>query len=411
MRTAHTLHLHQTVMAVPRKFCRLSALLAVIAAATVDLHARQGAVNAVTVAPSPVQAGVTVRATATGTGELCGALNIDWGDGTAITYATSTLPITQTHIYKAAGTFAVRAQGMGNCSGTAATRVVVVEPPPPPAPPPAPAPSPAPSAPRLNAINLAMPFVEPRTAASITLEGSGTCRLTVDFGDGNSQEMNQPLPATLRHTYAVPGRYSIVATPAAPCTERRATTLDVGVRPANRIARVDVETPRGGPTTVRAITVQGAGRCPYVIDFGDGNTETREAALPDVIRHNYPAEGRYTVVANAAPPCSGIERTVFVVGTGGGGRDSGSPQAGVISGLEVRPQDARAGDQVTVLVNGSGTCTFVVDFDDGQSRRLTERLPYRFGYRYAAAGTYNVVVWTDAPCTGEGDTSIRVRRR
>jgi hypothetical protein len=376
-----------------RNVIRLSCLLILVVASAASA-VPQGTVTALTIAPTPADVGATVRATATGSGELCGAVNIDWGDGTAITYATSRLPVTQTHVYKAGGTFTVRAQGMGNCGGEATTRIVVKGPPAQPAAPP--------DAPRLTAVALAASPIEPRTAASITLEGSGICQLTLDFGDGNSTVIHEAMPKTVRHTYALPGRYAIVATPVAPCAERRAATLEVGVRPAQRISGIDVAVPPGAAATTRSFTIQGSGRCTYVIDFGDGNNETRDAALPDVVRHNYPANGRYTVEVTPRPSCSGVQRATFVVGSNG---------PGAITRVDVRPANARIGEQVTVIVGGSGTCKVVVDFDDGRSRTFTERLPYRLAYRYAVPGAYNIVAWTDEPCTGEGDSTVRIRSR
>ena len=70
----------------------------------------QGSVQGLTLSHTTVEAGTTVRATATGTSP-CGAVHIDWGDGTAITYPTETLPVTQTHVYQSGGTFNLRVQG------------------------------------------------------------------------------------------------------------------------------------------------------------------------------------------------------------------------------------------------------------------------------------------------------------
>ena len=352
-------------------------------------QARAGTITGVTLSPTDAAVGTTVSATATGTGP-CGAVHINWGDGTAITYATETLPVTQTHVYQAAGTFTVRAQGMGNCDGEATARVTITAPPAPPA------------APRLNAIELSPPVAPPRTAVAITLQGSGSCRLTLDFGDGNSQDVNGNLPVTVRHTYAVPGSYTIAATPAAPCSERRVATLEVGTRQASRITSIEVAAPAGGPGGLRSITVAGNGRCAYVLDYGDGNSEPRTATLPDVVQHNYPAAGRYTVVATAAAPCSGVARSTILVGRN---------VRGTISRVDVSPQVARQGQPVTVTIAGTGTCRFTVDFDDGESRSVTEALPYRLTYRYAQPGDYEIVVWTDEPCTGQGEALLRIRPR
>ncbi len=360
--------------------------------------APQGTITGLTLSPNTAEVGATVTATATGSTGPCGAVHIDWGDGTAITYATETLPVKQTHVYKAAGTFNLRAQGMGNCLGETRARIVITAPPPPPRPPPAP--------PRLTGIALSAPLVGPRTAVAITLEGTGACPLTLDFGDGNSQDIAGTLPRTVRHTYALAGRYSIVATPASPCSERRVATLEVGIRPAQAITGLEVGVPRDAPASVRTLTILGSGRCSYTLDFGDDNSETREGTLPDTVRHNYPAEGRYTAVVTARPPCSGVQRSTFIVA-----RDLEADELhGSISDVDVRPAAARIGERLIVTIAGSGRCKFEVDFDDGESRTLTERLPYRFTYRYAKAGDYEIVVWAEEPCTGGGDAVLRIGR-
>jgi hypothetical protein len=349
-----------------------------------------GTITGLTVAPAVAKVGTEVSATATGSG-LCGAVNIDWGDGTAITYATETLPVTKTHVYQSAGAFTLRAQGHGNCDGQAVARVTITAASPPP-PPPA----------RLAAIELSPPSPMPRTPVTITLQGSGTCRIGLDFGDGNSQDLNGQLPLTVRHTYAVAGSYAIVAIPAPPCGDRQTATLVVGERP--RVPRISGIEVTGVPDARgrRAIRVNGDGSCAYTLDFGDGNSEGRNAALPDVVQHNYPAEGRYTIVATAAPPCEGVQRSTIVIGAEPGGR---------IARLEIRPAAATVDQAISMTVRGSGTCRFTVDFGDGKSRALTETLPHELSYRYQEPGDYQIFIWTEPPCGGEATAEARVRRR
>lgn len=272
--------------------------------------AAQGTITALSLTPPTAQAGATVTATVTGTAGPCGAVHINWGEGEAITYATETLPVTKTHIYKSAGTFDLRAQGMGNCLGEAKARIVISAPPPPPPPPATPPPA---AAPRLTGLALSAPRVQPRTAVAITLEGTGTCLVALDFGDGNSQEIRGTLPTTVRHVYAVAGRYSIAATPAPPCAERHVATLEVGNARPQRITGLEVTVPPDGPPSTRALRILGSGHCPYTVDFGDGNSERREGNLPDVVRHNYPADGRYTAIVTAGAPCAGERRATFTV--------------------------------------------------------------------------------------------------
>ena len=268
----------------------------------------QGSVQGLTLSKKAVDAGETVQATATGSSP-CGAVHIDWGDGTAITYATETLPVTQTHTYKSGGTFNLRAQGMGNCTGEARARITVKGPPPPPQP---------------------------------------------------SQR---------------------------------------------QITGISVERPRNARSSERSITIHGTGECAFTVDFGDGNRDTRTAVLPDSIRHNYPAAGRYTVLVTARPPCRGTLEWTFVVEGQEDNRDTGR-----ISAVGVRPQAVVTGVPVTITIDGSGPCRFVVDFHDGESRTLTERLPHRLQYSYTRPGNYTIVVWAHEPCVGQGDATVRVRR-
>jgi hypothetical protein len=290
-------------------------VLGLIAFATSAAFAagQDSAVLGVSVKPATVRAGSAVTATASGNG-LCGAVHIDWGDGTAITYPTSTLPVSQSHNYRYGRSYTIRAQGMGNCAGQATTTIRVEGPPPPPAAPTPPAPPPAPT-------------------------------------KGPS------------------------------------------------IASVDVSTPGDGGPNMRAIRVTGTGTCAYKLDFGDGNNEGRNASLPEVVRHNYPAQGRYTIIATASPPCTGTARSTVVVG----GTDSGR-----VNGVDVAA-DARAGAPVVINLQGSGYCRITVDFDDERQREITTTLPARVTHRYANPGDYEIVAWAHAPCTGGGSADIRVK--
>jgi hypothetical protein len=151
---------------------------------------------------------------------------------------------------------------------------------------------------------------------------------------------------------------------------------------------------------VRAIRVDGTGQCAYTLDFGDGNNEGRNAVLPDVVRHNYPAQGRYTVVATPTPPCTGEGKSVIVVGDVG---------AGTVSRLEVSPQTVQAGASIIVTVVGSGRCLVTLDFGDDRQRELTTVLPARVRYSYDAPGEYEILAWTQAPCSGGASADVRVR--
>ena len=113
----------------------LTALLVV----PLDAHQR-GIVSGVAVPKAPAQVGAAVEITVTGRNP-CGAVRINPGDGTEpITHAIVDVPTTVRHVYRTAGRFEIRAEGMGNCDGVVATAIQVN---PAPAPPPFTPPPPA----------------------------------------------------------------------------------------------------------------------------------------------------------------------------------------------------------------------------------------------------------------------------
>jgi hypothetical protein len=276
-----------------------------VIAATLLLVARTsaaGTVTRVSVAPEKVAAGGTVTVTVSGTNP-CGAAHIIYGDGEAVTYAITGLPYAQKHVYGKAGTYTITGKGMGNCDGEVTTTVTVTAPPP--APPKAP--GAPPSATQITAVEMAPNPGRAGEPITIAVKGRGTCTYEVLFGDGNAQEVTGELPQLFRHTYAKPDNYTVIVKPTPPCTGRFTQVLQiVSTEPQQaRINRVLIS-----PNPVDAgqpvdITVEGSGTCGYTIEFGDGNDESRSAALPDRLRHVYPAAGAYSVVTRASAPCSG----------------------------------------------------------------------------------------------------------
>jgi hypothetical protein len=104
---------------------RIEALAAVIFFALAGPAAQQrGAVGGVRVVPAGAGNDLAVSITVTGASP-CGAVHIEYGDGNAITHATTTLPVVFAYEYAKPGNYRVVARGMGNCNGTVATQVRV----------------------------------------------------------------------------------------------------------------------------------------------------------------------------------------------------------------------------------------------------------------------------------------------
>ena len=154
------------------------------------------------------------------------------------------------------------------------------------------------------------------------MEGQGTCNVSVEFGDGNTQEFSVELPHTFTHVYSVARGYNVTAAARPPCEGGRHTArLEVqaggGGSAAPRLSGLTVS-PTPGTPGAATIQVAGNGTCSYVLDYGDGNNERRNSALPDRVRHVFPSGGTFVVVATAESPCRGrVQDTLTIARSGG----------------------------------------------------------------------------------------------
>ena len=264
-----------------------------------------GTVTGVTVSPGSAAPGVTVTVTVTGSNP-CGAAHVNWGDGTAITYAITGLPSSHAHSYAHGGIYPIVARGMGNCDGEAATKVQITGEPP--APPP-----PVPTAGSISSVGFSPSPATVRQPVTIAVDGHGACAFVVEYGDGNKQNFTGVLPKSVTHTYGAPGTYRVIAGPVAPCTGKFTETLEVVPRGGVSITGVQI---MPSPAVARqevAISVQGSGTCRYTLAFGDGNSEERTKLLPDTVAHVYSAPDTYTVVVTGMERCRGSVRRALTV--------------------------------------------------------------------------------------------------
>ena len=265
--------------------------------------AAAGTVTAVKAGAATAAVGAAVSVTASGTNP-CGAAHIDYGDGTAITYAITGLPTTQTHAYQKPGSYTIVARGMGNCDGDATTRIEIT----------GQAVPPAPVAPNeITGVGFTPKVGVVRQPVAINVIGRGACHFRLDFGDGNHQDVNGQFPQRINHTYAVVDTYTVVVAPVAPCVGKFTERLQVAARGGERITGLTIDPPVADVRRVITIVVDGVGTCGYRIDFGDGNHEDRTTELPDRLSHVYNATGSYIIAVAASGTCEGrTQRTLDV---------------------------------------------------------------------------------------------------
>ena len=140
---------------------------------------------------------------------------LDFGDGNS-ERRTASLPDRVRHTYPAPNTnYPLAAKGEGACQGLVRQNLTVKA---------APGPD---RGRRLSGLSLAPNPATSRNPVTVTLEGSGTCPVTVDFGDGSDERLEAALPARVTHTYRRAGVYEVYAWADAPCGGDGSATLRV----------------------------------------------------------------------------------------------------------------------------------------------------------------------------------------
>jgi hypothetical protein len=173
---------------------------------------------------------VPVEITITGTNP-CGAVRVDPGDGTErITHAITQMPTTVKYVYHKAGRFQVRAEGMGNCDGVAATAIQVN---------PGPAPVTGQQRGRIGGVEVPKTGVQAGVPVDITITGTNPCdAVRVDPGDG-TERVTHPIaqvPTAVKYVYRKSGRFDVRAEGMGNCDGVATTVILVNPAPATAAA-------------------------------------------------------------------------------------------------------------------------------------------------------------------------------
>ena len=93
-----------------------------------------------------------------------------------------------------------------------------------------------------------------------------------------------------------------------------------------------------------------------------------------------------------------------------GSRSIEAQEAGRITRIEFRPATSAEGGGVFITLVGSGSCSYTIDFGDGQSEKRTSVvLPDRMRHTYAEDREYLVVATPEKPCEGVARAKLDVR--
>jgi hypothetical protein len=149
------------------------------------------------------------------------------------------------------------------------------------------------------------------------------------------------------------------------------------------------------------IAVTGRGNCSFGVSFGDGNVQEVSGPLPQRVEHTYALAQTYTVIVAPVAPCTGRFTERLPIAARAVNR---------IVRLSLDPEPASIGAGVTITVDGTGTCTYRLDYGDGNREERTRPLPDRVRHVYNAAGTYTITAVPAAgACDGRARRSLDVR--
>ncbi len=174
----------------------------------------------------------------------------------------------------------------------------------------------------------------------------------------------------------------------------------VAAQPAARITRIEFSpapTEEGGGVF---ISLLGSGSCTYILDYGDGNNDRRTADLPDRVRHTFPNDGEYVVVATPEPPCEGVAKAKLDVRAINRG----------VWGLSAEPGPDAENAEMVVTISGRGECVVSLDYGDGTLEKIAGELPAKRTRKYPKAGIYELKAVAEPPCRGDAAVTLEVKR-
>lgn len=169
---------------------------------------------------------------------------------------------------------------------------------------------------------------------------------------------------------------------------------------AARITRIEFTPAKAEDGGGVFISLIGTGNCTYTLDFGDGKSEQRTAALPDRVHHAYPGDGEYVVVATPDAPCEGVARAKL---------DVRAIERGVW-GLSAEPAPDSPTPEMAVTITGRGECVVTLDFGDGTVEKVTGALPQTRNHKYDRMGAYDLKATAEPPCRGEAALRVEIKR-
>ena len=327
-------------------------------------------IGTITVAPASPKDGQSATVTVTGS-STCGALGIDYGDGTAIVYPLSGLPTTQSHVWMTPGTKTITATGHGNCVGQITTTVTIA-----------------------TNVRPTVALTAPAAGSAYVHPATITLAANASDADGSVVRVEFYTGATLIETDTT-SPYSLAW--AAPVgshtlTARAYDNTNGQTTSASRTISVShVGAISFSPASVitgqaAIVTVNGSSSCGALqLDYGDGTVNTYAlTGLPTSQSHTWTTAGTKTITATGQGNCTGQSSATLSVAT--------NPVPSVSLTAPANGSAYTAPATITMTATASDAHGIArVEFYSGTTLLGTDTsAPYSFAWPNVAYGTYSV---------------------
>ena len=341
--------------------------------------------------PASVVTGQSSTVTVSGS-PVCGAIEINYGDGTGQVYPITGLPFSQPHTWSTAGTKTITATGHGDCGGVVTTSLTVTANPPP-----------------LVSLTAPAPGAVYTTGATVTVSAQATDShgvASVQFHAGATL-LGTDATAPYSFTWAsVPSGVHSLTARAVDVYGAAATSAPISIT-VNTGPSVALTSPASGSTyagpasiAVAATAADSDGSIARVEFYAGASLLNTDTTAPYGFTWSPAGDGTFSVTAHAVDNFGA--RTISSAST--------ITVARLATGVAAVPASVVTGQSSTVTVSGSPVCGAIeINYGDGTGQVFPiTGLPFSQPHTWSTAGTKTITATGHGDCGGQVTTTLTV---
>lgn len=158
-----------------------------------------------------------------------------------------------------------------------------------------------------------------------------------------------------------------------------------------------------GQSVSVTVSSSGCSIVPITVKFGDGTSTTVLSNTTTTVSHTYTTAGSFTITADGTSALctpSVVTGPTITVNTGS------------ITSLTASPPSTLVGQSITFTVGGTpagtGTCSVILNFGDGNSISVSGTFPLTATHAYNSPGSFTATATSGPNCTGSASTVVTI---